>query len=473
MENLTGKQIGPYRIVAPLGEGGMAAVYKAYQPAMDRYVALKILPRHFASDPQFIGRFRQEAKVLAKLQHPHILPIFDFGEADDYTYIVMPFIESGTLVNLMRGEPLPVAQIRRVISQVGDALDYAHLRGLIHRDVKPSNILIDERENCLLMDFGLAKIVEGSIHLTTSGAIMGTPAYMSPEQGLGERLNARTDIYSLGVILYEMAVGRVPYRAETPMAVIIKHINDPLPLPRTLNGNLSEAVERVILKSLAKNPEDRFGAAGEMVKALQAAIPEAAPSDLAALVPESDAVMENPAASKHAATVSRPLWRLVLLAAVGFAIGAILGLILGALIHPFVGIETLGAIAGLSIGLAWRQMEPSVSRRQILTMTGIWVLSAGITWMFSLLFFVMGGFVGWLSGLTLRKTRPALRRKQVAVIAFGWWLGWIIGVALFVIATSAFTKLLAAFLAILAIMLGGAIGSWVMFTQYCRAYPTD
>src|SRR3972149_6154148 len=301
MENLTGKQIGPYQVVAPLGEGGMAAVYKAYQPATDRYVALKILPRHFASDPQFIGRFRQEAKVLAKLQHPHILPVFDFGEADDYTYIVMPFIESGTLANLMRGEPLPLAQIRRVVSQVGDALDYAHLRGLIHRDVKPSNILIDERENCMLMDFGLAKIVEGSIHLTTSGAIMGTPAYMSPEQGLGGRLDTRTDIYSLGVILYEMAVGRVPYRAETPMAIIIKHINDPLPLPRTINGNLPEPVERVILKSLTKNPKDRFGTAGEMVKALQAAIPDAAPSDLATLIPESEMV------STHATTVSHSL----------------------------------------------------------------------------------------------------------------------------------------------------------------------
>jgi serine/threonine protein kinase len=144
VEDLTGKQLGPYRVVAPLGEGGMAAVYKAYQAGMDRYVALKILPRYFASDPQFVGRFEQEAKVLARLLHPHILPVHDYGEADGYTYIVMPFVDSGTLADLLRGGPLSLAQIRSIIAQVGDALDYAHLQGVIHRDVKPSNILVDQ-----------------------------------------------------------------------------------------------------------------------------------------------------------------------------------------------------------------------------------------------------------------------------------------------------------------------------------------
>jgi hypothetical protein len=276
MEDLSGRQFGPYQIVAPLGEGGMAAVYQAYQPGMERYVALKILPRHFGQDPQFVARFEQEAKILAKLQHPHILPVFDYGRADGYAYIVMPFLHSGALTGLMRGAPLPLAQIRRTISQVGDALDYAHSRGLIHRDVKPSNVLLDERGNCLLTDFGIAKIVESSAHLTATGGFIGTPAYMSPEQGLGQPVDGRSDIYSLGIILYEMALGRAPYKAETPLAVVFKHVNDPLPLPRQGNPVLPEALEQVILKALAKQPQDRYATAADMVRALRAAIPEPA-----------------------------------------------------------------------------------------------------------------------------------------------------------------------------------------------------
>lgn len=277
MEDLTGVQLGPYRVVAPLGEGGMATVYRAYQPSVDRYVALKILPRHFARDPEFVGRFQQEAKVLAKLLHPHILPVHDYGESDGYTYIAMPFVETGTLADLLQGGPMPMAQIERIISQVGGALDYAHSQGVVHRDVKPSNVLIDSSGNCLLTDFGIAKMVEGTAQFTRTGGIVGTPAYMSPEQIRGEALDGRSDIYSLGVVLYEMATGRPPYRAETPPAIFVKHLHDPLPLPRSLNPALPEAVERVILKALAKDPAGRYATAADMVMALGAAISAEAP----------------------------------------------------------------------------------------------------------------------------------------------------------------------------------------------------
>jgi len=274
MEDLTGRQLGPYQIVAPLGEGGMAAVFRAYQPGMERYVALKVLPRHFADDPEFSARFQREARILAQLQHPHILPVFDYGQVEGYSFIVMPFVPSGTLAESLQGQPLSLLRIRQVISQVGDALSYAHGRGLVHRDVKPSNVLIDERGNCLLTDFGLARMVEASVNLTASGTIMGTPAYMSPEQGAGRKIDARSDIYSLGIILYEMATGRVPYRAETPVAVVFMHVSGPLPLPRSVNPDLPEAVERVILKALARNPDDRYQTAEDLVAALRRAIPE-------------------------------------------------------------------------------------------------------------------------------------------------------------------------------------------------------
>jgi hypothetical protein len=286
----------------------MAAVYKAYQPGMERYVALKVLPRTYADDPQFTARFQREAKLLAQLQHPHILPVFDFGQAEGYTYIVMPFIQSGTLTDQLKGSPVPLARIRQIITQVGEALNYAHTRGMIHRDIKPSNILIDESGNCLLTDFGLARMVEDAVNLTSTGTVMGTPAYMSPEQGSGMKIDARSDIYSLGVVLFEMATGRVPYQAETPIAVVFKHVQDPLPPARSLNPDLPEAVELVILKALAKNPEDRYQTAADMVRAIQAAVPESqifAAAAAATTVAQKPAVESAPAATSSS-SVSKP-----------------------------------------------------------------------------------------------------------------------------------------------------------------------
>ncbi|MCQ3974076.1 MAG: hypothetical protein DPW09_11570 [Anaerolineae bacterium] len=290
MRDLTGQQLGSYQIIERLGEGGMAVVYKAYQAQTDRHVALKVLPAHFAADPNFASRFEQEARILAKLNHAHILPLFDYGQMDGQTYIVMPLVSSGTLADLMKSSPLPLEQILQIINQVGSALNYAHTRGLVHRDVKPDNILIDDDGNCRLTDFGIAKFAQDSNRMTRTGVAVGTPAYMSPEQIRGEELDRRSDIYSLGVVLYEMATGRPPFEANTTAEVMVRHLHEPLPLPRTLNPKLPETVEAVIVKSLAKRAEDRYATAHEMAQALQAAIlakpestvPPAAPK----LVPE-------------------------------------------------------------------------------------------------------------------------------------------------------------------------------------------
>ena len=272
MEDLTSKQLGQYRIVAPLGRGGMATVYKAYQAGMDRYVAIKVLPDQHASDPNFLSRFRQEAKVIANLEHPNILPVYDYGEAEGYPYLVMRLVEGGTLSDLLKGTPLPPDKIRTIISQVGEALDYAHAHGVIHRDIKPGNVLVDKGMHCLLTDFGIAKIVEGNAQFTVTGNFIGTPQYASPEQGLGQTLDGRSDIYSLGVILYEMATGKQPFDAETPIAVMVKHVHEPLPLPRTLNPAIPASLEKVLVKALAKDPRDRYATAGEMVRILDEAV---------------------------------------------------------------------------------------------------------------------------------------------------------------------------------------------------------
>jgi formylglycine-generating enzyme required for sulfatase activity len=289
MQDLSGQNLGQYRIIEPIGKGGMASVFKAYQPALDRYVAVKVLPPYYAHEPGFSERFEREAKAVAQLTHHHILPIYDYGQEGDLSYIVMQYVEGGTMENMM-GKPMPLDEMVRYTGEIASALDYAHEKGILHRDVKPSNVLIDRDRGgwSLLSDFGLARMVEGTSHLTGSGVGVGTPQYMPPEQGQGLRVDHRADIYSLGVILYEMATGQIPFDAETPLAVVLKHITDPLPLPSSVNPDVSGGVERVILKAMAKEPDSRFDSAGEMADALR----EAVSAEAIAISPPAEAMTE-------------------------------------------------------------------------------------------------------------------------------------------------------------------------------------
>jgi len=294
MEKLQpGQMLGPYRIIEQIGEGGMATVFKAYQASMDRNVAIKVLPSQLATSTEFTQRFQQEARIIAKLEHPHILPVFDFGESDGITYFAMRYLDAGTLSDKLKSEgPLSIRDIDRLFTQLAEALSYAHSFGIVHRDLKPSNALIDSQGNLFLTDFGIAKLLESaSPRLTQTDAIMGTPAYISPEQAQATPVDQRSDIYSLGIILYEMVTGRVPYVAETPLAVILKHVSDPLPPPSSLKPDVSEAVENVVLKALAKNPNDRYPSVADFLNAWKKALdnPKSAPRRAAETI-----AMESP-----------------------------------------------------------------------------------------------------------------------------------------------------------------------------------
>lgn len=287
MNDLVGRTLGKYRIVARLGRGGMAEVYKAYQPGLDRYVAVKVLHGHLADEEDFIGRFEREATAVARLRHSNIVQVYDFDVEDGLYYMVMEFVEGPTLKSELKersvkGQIFTLAETTRIFTALASAIDYAHSRGMVHRDLKPANIMFTAEGQVVLTDFGIARIV-GATRYTLTGAISGTPAYMSPEQGQGERGDERSDIYSLGVVLYEMVTGRVPFDADTPFAIIMKHINDPLPLPTTINPHIPEDVERVILKAMSKNPEDRYRTAGEMSRALREATGVTADQTLAAM----------------------------------------------------------------------------------------------------------------------------------------------------------------------------------------------
>jgi serine/threonine protein kinase len=272
--SLLGKSLDQYRIVERIGGGGMATVYKAFDPIRNRHVAIKILPPFLADYAQFSERFRREARLVMQLEHPNIVTIEEMREEGEYAYQVMPFFEAGSLADRLDQGPMSWEEISRLIHQIASAVDYAHHQGVVHRDVKPSNILIDADKSYCLSDFGLALIQDASVSLTGS-ALIGTPAYISPELAQGGNVAAQSDQYSLGIILFELATGRLPFDDSSPMAVVLKHVSQPLPSPRTLNPGVPDGVERVILKATAKKAEDRFTSVSEMNEALQKALAHA------------------------------------------------------------------------------------------------------------------------------------------------------------------------------------------------------
>jgi serine/threonine-protein kinase len=283
-----GESVGPYRITEQLGQGGMATVFKAYHPALDRYVALKVLHPAFLEDPNFQARFQREARLVARLEHPNIVPIYDFAEHEKRPYLVMKFIEGETLKARLSRGPLPAADVLGTVESVGSALYYAHKQGILHRDVKPSNVLMAKDGQIYLADFGLARIAEAGESTLSSDMIMGTPQYISPEQAIGKGgLDEGTDIYSFGVMIYELIVGRVPFSADTPFSIIHDHIYSPLPMPRSVNPNVPEGVERVLLKALAKERADRYPDVLAMVDAFKQAWVESG-------IPDQDPTLSVP-----------------------------------------------------------------------------------------------------------------------------------------------------------------------------------
>ena len=271
MANIIGQSLERYHILEQLGEGGMATVYKAFDTRLERNVAIKVILPGKQHSEKFLKRFEREAKALAGLSHPNIVGVIDYGEQDGMPYLVMEYIPGGTLKHKLTGNPMPWQEAAKLLIPIARALAYAHENKIIHRDVKPSNILITQSGEPMLSDFGIAKMleVEETLDLTGTGVGVGTPEYMSPEQAQGKQVDARSDIYSLGVVFYEMVTGCKPYQADTPMAVVWKLASEPLPRPKQFAKDLPDIIEGILLKALSKAPGDRYQSMDEMASILE------------------------------------------------------------------------------------------------------------------------------------------------------------------------------------------------------------
>ncbi len=273
-----GGTVGPYKITSYIGQGGMATIYRAHQLTLDRDVALKVIHPALKDDPSFLARLNREASIVAKLNHPNIVTVYDSGECEGQPYLVMRLIEGKTLKAILQERRLETAEILRIARAVADALIYAHAHGVLHRDVKTSNILIDQDASAYLTDFGLARLAYSGESTLSRDMLIGSPQYISPEQAKGEPVDIRSDIYSFGIVLFEMFTGRVPFAGETPYATIMSHINDPVPSARSFNPSIPLAVQVVLEKALAKDREQRYASIADMIAALENAVhgPQAA-----------------------------------------------------------------------------------------------------------------------------------------------------------------------------------------------------
>lgn len=272
-DDLIGKTIGGYEILEVIGRGGMATVYRAQQISMNRVVAVKVLPEKFMNDDTYLQRFTQEVAIVAKLEHRNIVPVYDYGEQNGQPYIAMRYMSGGSVDDRLNDGPLELEYILDIFEQVAPALDYAHTKNVLHRDLKPSNILLDDDGGAYITDFGIARVLgeQQSKGITTQG-VVGTPSYMSPEQAQGHPLDGRSDVYAMGIMLFELATGKRPFESDTPYGIAVLQVTTPPPSPRTYNPQLSFAVEEVIFRALRKKPEDRYANAVALAEGLRKAL---------------------------------------------------------------------------------------------------------------------------------------------------------------------------------------------------------
>lgn len=457
MVDLIGQSLGRYHILERLGEGGMATVYRAYDTRLETDVAVKVirtdvLPQNTIE--RALKRFELEAKALARLTHPNIVKVTDYGEYEGKPYLVMPYLPGGTLKQMLV-KPVPWQDAAHLLTPVARALAYAHRQGMIHRDVKPSNILITEDGEPMLTDFGIAKIIdeESTLDLTGTSAAVGTPEYMAPEQVIAKTVDQRADIYALGVVLYEMITGRRPFQADTPMAVLFKHASEPLPNPRLFVPNLPGNVEKILIKALAKKPEDRYQDMAEFVSAMANGMEKqsisafrnrkikkdrtqapaehlTAPFDTQATI-DQDAGFDQVTVTEIKKLI--PRWGSVKWIALGCAIGWSIGMTIMTIISvknfalnsAIVRYTIIGTISGFAIALVLRKEKLVPKWKNVFLITSGWAISWAIGMgtldqVNTLLGPTISGAIGGLAIALILLRKKLFSEKQNLLIILGW-----------------------------------------------------